>query len=115
MLPTGYCYTEPPRFPDLEEYILLAILILPDTGSGADQEPISPQQGQDDVPHDSEVITMAFVFKSQNAILNVAGKIVDSEQILHDLMRIPQSVALPLNGGLVERNFHVHFVNPPNV
>jgi hypothetical protein len=58
---------------------------------------------------------MAFVLKSQGAVLRNAGKIVDSKQILYSLMRILQSVAPPLHSGFVKRNFYSHFVSPPDV
>ena len=66
---------------NLGEYVLLAVLILPDTGGGTVHEPVGPQQGQDNVPHDGKIIAMSLVLKSQAAVIRDAGKIVDGKQI----------------------------------
>lgn len=73
------------------------------------------RQGQDNVPHNGEVISTAFVLKNQDAAFKDARKIVDSEQIFYDSMHILQRVTSPLNGDFVKGKFHVHFVSPPVV
>jgi hypothetical protein len=101
--------------PRLGKHILLTILVLPDAESSTVQEPVGPQQGQDDVPHDSEVIAMSFVLKGQNTALRHTGEIVDSKQIFYGLPHILQRVAPPFHGSSVKEKFYFHFAVSPVV
>lgn len=53
-------------------------------------------------PHGCEIIAMVFALKGQNAAFRNAGKIMDSEQILHNLVCIFQPVTPPLYGGFAK-------------
>lgn len=75
LLPYGVSYLS-----SLGEYIFLSALVLPDAGGGAVHEPIRPQQGQDDIPHDGEVVTVAFVFEDEDVSVRDTGKVVDGKQ-----------------------------------
>ena len=97
--------TLPLRFAGLDEYILLAILVLPDTGSCAVHEPVDPQQRQNSFPHNSKNIAMPFVLESQNAAVSNMGKVMNREQIFHGSMHTLQRVAPPLHRNFVKGKF----------
>ena len=88
LLPHGVLH-----LPGLGEYIFLSALVLPDAGGGAVHEPIRLQQGQDDIPHDCEVIAVVFVPEDEDASVRDAGKVVDGKQAFYRLMYVLQRVA----------------------
>ena len=98
--------------PGLPQQILLAVLILPDEGGRAVQEPPAAQQGEDDLPHTGEVIPVALVREHQHIPLRDAGKVVGGKQVLHRLPHLFRCAAFPLRGGAVKGKFYVH-VAPP--
>ena len=69
------------RFSDVGKNILLAILVQPDTGSGALHKPLGAQQRQDDIPHDGEVIAVAPAFEGEGITVRDAGKAVGGKQV----------------------------------
>jgi hypothetical protein len=69
-----------PHLPGLDKHVFLAVLILPNTGSGAVHEPFGVQQRQDDIPHDGEVIAVAPVFEGEGITVRDAGEAVSGEQ-----------------------------------
>ena len=101
------------RFLGLGKDILLAILVLPDTKDGALHEPAGAQQGQDDIPHDGEVIAVTFVCKREDISLGAAREIMGSEQAFYRSMYVLQHEAPSLHNSLVKRKFHIHFVSSP--
>jgi hypothetical protein len=108
LLPHGVPYLS-----GLGKYIFLSGLVLPDTGGGAVHKPIRPQQRQDDIPHDGEVIVVAFVLEGECFSVRNAGKIVGSEQTFYYLMYVLQRVVSLLYGGFLKGKFYFHQGTPP--